>query len=91
MRNKILGLAPLLAIAASAAFAAGPDDTAQNPRTREMATLCAAAKAGLVFNAACDATQKPVRVRVDAPERKRQRPPNAKRITRMPWQIGIFQ
>lgn len=78
---------------ATTAFAAGPDDTIKNPQPRTASSHCDTRGAqDLVFNAACTPTQKPVRVVAETLQPKaRLRPANAKRITRMPWQTGIFQ
>lgn len=93
MQYKLIGLAPLLVVMASTAFAAGPDETTKNQQPRTVSSHCDTSGAqDLVFNAACDQTQKPVRVAVETTQPKaRLRSANAKRITRMPWQTGIFQ
>ena len=93
MPYKLIGLAPLLAMAASAAFAAGPDDTQANLRLTKAAAHCdTSGTQDLVFNAACAPAQRAVRVAVETTEPKvRLRAPQAKRITQMPWQTGIFQ
>lgn len=93
MQYRLIGLAPLLAVMASTAFAAGPDDILQNPQPRTASSHCDTNGAqDLVFNAACNSAQKPVRVVAEIVQPKaRLRPANAKRITRMPWQTGIFQ
>jgi hypothetical protein len=93
MQSKFLTLAPLLVVMAGTAFADGADDKTQAPPSREMAVLCADTGTGtdLVLNAACKNVRKPLRVAVGSAEPKLRRHPHAKRITRMPWQIGIFQ
>lgn len=93
MQYKLIAIAPLLAVVASAAFAAGPDDANQKPGLRESASHCdSGATQDLVFNARCGAAQRPVQVAVETVEQKvRLRPTQAKRITQMPWQTGIFQ
>ncbi len=93
MKYKFLALAPLLAVVASTAFAAGPDDSVQQPQLRQISARCDT-NAGLtaLFNPACDGTQTavPVSAEVVLPKAKL-RTVKAKRITQMPWQIGIFQ
>ncbi len=93
MQYKFIALAPLLVVVASATFAAGPDDANQKPGVRGTVSHCDTAGAqDLVFNAACGTAQNPVQVAVETTEQKvRLRPTQAKRITRMPWQTGIFQ
>ena len=93
MQYKLIAIAPLLAVVASAAFAAGPEDTNLKPGQHEAASHCdAGATQDLVFNARCGAGQRPVRVAVKTLEQKtRLQPTQAKRITQLPWQTGIFQ
>jgi hypothetical protein len=92
MQYKFLALAPVLAVIASSAFAAGPDENTQQPAADATAARCQTAGAqDLAFSAACAKMQKPLRVAVDRLPKVQARPANAKRITRMPWQIGVFQ
>lgn len=93
MQYKLIGLVPLLAVMASAAFAAGPEDNVQTTRQGKAVAHCDSTGAqGLVFNSACGAVQKPVQVAAEAnPRKARMIAQKTKKITRMPWQTGIFQ
>ena len=93
MQYKLIGLVPLLAVVASAAFAAGPDDNNQATRLGKSLAHCdSSGNQDLVFNARCGSAQKPVQVAAEVNLRKpRTAEQKAKKITRMPWQIGIYQ
>lgn len=93
MQYKLIGLAPLFAVVASVAFAAGPDDSHQTPLQEKSTDHCDRSGAqDLVFGAACGPVQRSVRVAAKSAEPKARLPaPQVKRITRMPWQTGIFQ
>jgi hypothetical protein len=93
MQYKHLYLAPILALVASTAFAQAKGEPFQMPRSQAVQVRCNVdADQSVILPVGCNRSQTAVRVAEKiAPIRSRKAVVQVKRITRMPWQIGIFQ
>ncbi len=93
MQFKHFGLVPVFALMASTAFAAGSDDNANTNGLTLVDARCASGDdLATIFMPPCGKAQNNQRVASSAKALKADRGvARTKKLTEMPWQIGIFQ
>lgn len=93
MQFKYFGLVPVFALMATTAFAAGSDENANaNGLTLVDARCASGDDLATIFMPPCGNTKTNQRVATIAKPLKADRnAARSKKLTEMPWQIGIFQ
>lgn len=93
MQFKHLGLASVFLLAASSAFAAGPDKNTNAEGLTLVDARCASADdLSVLFMPPCGNAKANQRVAATLqPLKATRNVSRAKKLTEMPWQIGIFQ
>jgi len=93
MQFKHFGLVPVFALLATTAFAAGSDEnTNTNGLTLVDARCASSDDLATIFMPPCGTTKSNQRVATIAKPLKAERNVSrTKKLTEMPWQIGIFQ
>ena len=93
MQFRQFGIVPVFVLLATSAFAAGSDENANNNGLVLVDARCASADdLATIFMPPCGNDQTGQRVATMAKPLKADRTAvRAKKLTKMPWQIGIFQ
>ena len=93
MQFKHFGLVPVFALLATTAFGAGSDDTTNTTGVTLVDARCASSDdLATIFMPPCGKAKSNQRVATIAKPLKAERNvARTKKLTAMPWQIGIFQ